>query len=355
MLAELDRDPGGRLREVPGIGPMRLRAAVASWEAQGAQRAVRLFLDEHGVPAAAAGRIARALGPGAIERLRADPWSVAEVDGVGFATADALARGLGTPPDDPGRLDAGLLHALGEAEADGHCFLPRAELAARARRLLGVDAAGRIDALAAAGRLAVDPGADAVAHPVLDRVEARLARRARALCDAAPQLRLRAAKRPTAGFVPTDRQWSVVELVLGHRLVVLTGGPGTGKTSSMQALVDVLRGAGRSVRLCAPTGKAARRLAETTGAPGHDDPPPARSGRPTAASRAGPTTPSRERTSSWSTRRRCSPSGSPTRCSARSGRGRTSCSSATSTSSRRSGRAACWRTSSPPGGCRRSR
>ena len=267
VLAELDRDPGGRLREVPGIGPMRLRAAVASWEAQGAQRAVRLFLDEHGVPAAAAGRIARALGPGAIERLRTDPWSVAEVDGVGFATADALARGLGTPPDDPGRLDAGLLHALGEAEADGHCFLPRGELAARARRLLGVDAAGRVDALAAAGRLVVDPAADAVAHPVLDRVEARLARRARALCDAPPQLRLRAAKRPTAGFVPTDRQWSVVELVLGHRLVVLTGGPGTGKTSSMQALVDVLRGAGRSVRLCAPTGKAARRLAETTGAP----------------------------------------------------------------------------------------
>ena len=280
---------------------------------------------------------------------------MAEVDGVGFATADALARGLGTPPDDPGRLDAGLLHALGEAEADGHCFLPRAELAARARRLLGVDAAARIDALAASGRLVVDPVADAVAHPVLDRVEARLARRARALCDAPPQLRLRAAKRPTAGFVPTDRQWSVVELVLGHRLVVLTGGPGTGKTSSMQALVDVLRGAGRSVRLCAPTGKAARRLAETTGRARHDDPPPARVGaRRRLRARARRPHPRRP-TSSWSTRRRCSPSAWPTRCSAPSGRGRTSCSSATSTSSRRSGRAACSRTSSPPGACRRSR
>src|SRR5205085_1438104 len=100
--------------------------------------------------------------------LRTDPYAVTEVDGVGFATADALARALGTPADAPARLDAGLLHALHEAEADGHCFLPRADLAARARRLLGADAGGRIDALAAAGRLVADPVADAVADPVLD-------------------------------------------------------------------------------------------------------------------------------------------------------------------------------------------
>ena len=265
VLAEIDRDPRARLREVPGIGARRIAAAVRSWEDQRAQRAVRLFLDEHGVPAAAAARIARALGPGALDTLRADPYAAAELDGVGFATADALARALGTPADATSRLDAGLLHALQEAEADGHCHLPRAQFAARARRLLGADAGARIDDLVAAGRLVAH--GDTVADPVLDRVEARLARRARELADAPPALRLRVPERPADGaFVPSVTQWSVVELVLCHRLVVLTGGPGTGKTSSMRALVDVVRGQSRTVRLCAPTGKAARRLAETTGA-----------------------------------------------------------------------------------------
>lgn len=265
VLAAIDGDPAARLREVPGIGPRRLGTAVRSWEAQGAQRAVRLFLGEHDVPAAAAGRIARALGPGALDRLREDPYAVAEVDGVGFATADALARALGIPADAPGRLDAGLLHALHEAEADGHCHLARAELAARARRLLGADAARRIEALVEQGRLVA--AGDVVADPALDRVEARLARRCAELAAAPAALRLRVPERPRGGgHEPTAAQWSVVELVLGRRLVVLTGGPGTGKTSSMRALVDVLRSRSRTVRLCAPTGKAARRLAEATGA-----------------------------------------------------------------------------------------
>ena len=129
---------------------------MRSWEDQGALRAVRLFLEEHGVPAAVAARIYRAYGPGAIETLRSDPYGLTELDGIGFATADALAQALGTPPDSPGRLDAGLRHALHEAENDGHCHLPRAELAERARRLLGADADDRIDDLAARGRLVIE-------------------------------------------------------------------------------------------------------------------------------------------------------------------------------------------------------
>jgi exodeoxyribonuclease V alpha subunit len=265
VLHEIDRDPSRRLREVPGIGPARIAAAVRSWEDQGALRAVRLFLESHGVEAAVAARIYRAYGAGSIERLQADPYAMTELDGIGFATADALAQALGTPPDSPGRIDAGLLHALREAEMDGHCHLPRDELEERARRLLDADACDRIDELAARGRLVLEEGR--VADPVMAGVERRLAAKVRELALAAPVLSLRTPARPANGaFVPTDDQWHAVTATLEHRVSIVTGGPGVGKTASMRALVELLRAQRRSVRLCAPTGKAARRLAEITGA-----------------------------------------------------------------------------------------
>jgi exodeoxyribonuclease V alpha subunit len=265
VLGIIDRDPGGRLREVPGIGARKLKAAVKSWEEQGALRAVRLFLSEHGVPAAVAARVYRAYGAGTIELLGRDPYAMTELEGIGFATADALARALGTPADAPGRLDAGILHALHEAESDGHCHLPRAELVTRARRLLGADPEDRIDILEASGRVAVEE--DRVSDARLDAIERRLARTARELLDDEPALRVASTPRPTEGeFVPTKAQWAVVKQVLARRLSILTGGPGVGKSASMRALVDLLRGERRTVKLCAPTGKAARRLGELTGA-----------------------------------------------------------------------------------------
>jgi exodeoxyribonuclease V alpha subunit len=266
VLSIIDADPGARIREVPGIGPRRIGAAVDSWREQGALRALRLFLDSHGVPAAVAARVYRAFGAGSIEQLRADPYALTQLDGIGFATADALARALGVPLDHPGRLDAGVLHALALAEDDGHCHLPRAELAERARRLLGADADDRIDGLAASGKLEVDDGGR-VADARLAAIERRLAARARELARSEPELSLRDETRPVSGdFVPSDDQWSAVLNALHHRLSILTGGPGVGKTASMRALVDLLRANRKSVRLCAPTGKAARRLAELTGA-----------------------------------------------------------------------------------------
>ena len=266
VLEIVDRDPRSALRGVPGIGPSRIGPASRSWEHLRGRRALRLFLAEHGVEAAAASRIERAFGPEAIGLLRADPYSATEVDGVGFATADSLARALGTDQGAPERLDAGVLHALAEAGRDGHCLLPRAELERRAATLLGRDVAGRIGELVARGRLVAD--GDLLADPVMDGIERRLAGYARALATDAPVVRLTDAERPaTHGFVPTDDQWAVVDAVLAGRLAILTGGPGTGKTATMRALVDLFRGAGRSVRLCAPTGKAARRLSEATGAP----------------------------------------------------------------------------------------
>ncbi len=261
VLEAIDRDPGGRLGEVPGIGRRRLPHAVRSWEHRGGERAIRLFLDEHGVPAAAASRLIRALGPGAVERLRSDPYAAMEVEGIGFATADVLARALGVSADDPARLDAGIVHALRDASDDGHCHLPRGVLERRAARLLDADVSDRIGRLGTSGRLIVD-AEERVIDPLLDALERRLARRVSELLEAEPCL-------PAVHERKQDdlsaEQWRAVAQAVGHRLSILTGGPGTGKTFAMRALVDVVRGAGRRVRLCAPTGKAARRLADSAG------------------------------------------------------------------------------------------
>ncbi|WP_205698197.1 AAA family ATPase [Conexibacter sp. SYSU D00693] len=269
VLDRLDEDAAGVLREVPGIGKAKLRAAVESWDGLRAQREVRLFLEEAGVPAPAASRILRAFGAGAVELLREDPYGVARLDGVGFATADQLARALGVPADDPARLDAGLLHALREAEADGHCFLPRTELARRGGALLGVSAAlldARVEEGCARGELVAD--GDRVLDARMDAVERRLARKVRELLDGEPTLRLEVPEEPPEDLdpQPTATQWAGVQAAVEHRVSILTGLPGTGKTATMRALVDQVRGSGRRVRLCAPTGKAARRLAQLTGA-----------------------------------------------------------------------------------------
>ena len=267
VLAAIDRDPEAVLRGVPGIGARRLGAAVQSWRDQRELRELRLFLDTHGVDAASAGRIARHFGAGSIARLQREPYAICELDGIGFATADALARALDTPLDAPDRLAAGVMHALALAQADGHCHLPRADLAARATRLLGgdVDVDAAIDVLAARGRIVADD-AGRVSEARLHAIEQRLAGHVRRLLDDEPALRLGALKRPASGaFVPSDDQWRGVTQALEHRLSILTGGPGTGKSATMRTLVDLLKADRKSARLCAPTGKAARRLSELTG------------------------------------------------------------------------------------------
>ena len=267
VLAAIDRDPEKVLSGVPGIGARRLGGAVQSWRDQRELRELRLFLDTHGVDAASAGRIARHFGAGSIARLQREPYVICELDGIGFATADALARALDTPLDAPDRLAAGVMHALDQAQADGHCHLPRPELTARAARLLGggVDVDEAIDVLAARGRVVADD-AGRVADARLHAIEQRLAGHVRRLLDDQPAFRCKDVTRPASGtFVPSDDQWRGVTQALEHRLSILTGGPGTGKSATMRTLVDLLQAGKRTARLCAPTGKAARRLSELTG------------------------------------------------------------------------------------------
>ncbi|HWH96405.1 MAG TPA: ATP-dependent RecD-like DNA helicase [Baekduia sp.] len=266
VLEIVDRDPGTRLREVPGIGKAKLKAAVASWQQQAGGRALRMLLAEHDVPAAVAARVHKALGGGALALLQEDPYALAKVEGIAFATADAVARALGTPADAPERIHAALHHTLRASEQDGHCFLPRGELIPRAARLLELP----IDVVAAQledAELILD-GADRVLEPRMDRTEHRLAERVRELASAPPTLDVEVpVDAPQDGeHPPTATQWAAVHAAAEHRLSILTGLPGTGKTATMRALVDLLQDKQRTVRLCAPTGKAARRLSEATGA-----------------------------------------------------------------------------------------
>lgn len=269
VLEIIDRRPRARLHEVPGIGRARIAQTVQSWEAQRAQRELQILLSGHGLPVAIAARVFRAWGEESIERVRENPYCIAELAGVAFHTADALARSMGVSPEDPGRLEAGLLHTLRRAELDGHCYLPRAQLCQQARRLLGWDCESALELLAERGAIvceSAEDGSQLVYDAGLHQVEQALARRVRELTCAPAILELRRVRRPRRGaFLPTDDQWRAVKVALEHRFSILTGGPGTGKTMSMRVLVELLRSQQRSVRLCAPTGKAARRLASATG------------------------------------------------------------------------------------------
>ncbi|MET0600488.1 MAG: ATP-dependent RecD-like DNA helicase [Baekduia sp.] len=263
VLEVIDRDPGARLLEVPGIGKAKLKPAVASWQQHAGGRALALLLAEHGVPAAVAARVHKALGGGALALLQQDPYALAKVDGIAFATADAVARALGTPADAPERIHAALTHALRASEQDGHCFLAREELLARAARLLELpieDVDGHVED----AELVRD--GERVLEPRMDRTERQLAERVRDLASAPPTLDVDVPDEPPEGdHAPTVTQWAAVHAAAEHRLSILTGLPGTGKTATMRALVDLLREQQRTVRLCAPTGKAARRLSEATG------------------------------------------------------------------------------------------
>ena len=315
------RGAGGRrratraraLREVPGIGPRRIGAAVRSWEEQGALRALRLFLDgaRRARPRPRRGSTARSARARS-SCCRADPYAAdARSTAIGFATADALARALGMPPDAPARLDAGVLHAL-RAGRGRRPLPPPARRAARARAAAArrPTPTDRIDELAAAGRL-VDDGRAASSSPAMDGD--RAAPRARASRELARRRRRRCALRD-AVRAPDSAATSCRPTTSGRR-----------STRALeQPAVDPHRRPGhrqdgddararrpaarqkRSVRLCAPTGKAARRLAEPTGARGDDDPPAARvRARRGLRARAG--RPDRRApTCSSSTRRRCS-------------------------------------------------
>lgn len=277
-LDVIDRSPA-RLTEVVGIGTQRARQLAEAVAAQRHVQEVMVFLQGHGVTMAQAARIVRKYGKDAINVVRANPYRLAhEVWGIGFRTADSIADKLGIARDAPERLEAGILHALETSAEDGHLHLPDDELLAAAAELLSIDASvlpPRLAALEASGlviREVLGNRGPCSELPELYQAEsesaALLAELASSPAKSFP-LDIGAAIHAfesVTGLELAGQQRKAVEAALRDRCVVITGGPGVGKTTIVKAIVHLARLGHRRVALAAPTGRAAKRLGEATAA-----------------------------------------------------------------------------------------
>ncbi len=291
-------EESGKLRKVEGIGKVRAASIKSAWEEQKTLREVHIFLQTYGVTTSQCVRIVKKFGGEAQRIVQAEPYRIArEIDGIGFKTADRIAINLGFANDAAPRIDAGLIYALQTLEEDGHTAYPRGELVAYSANLLETSAElveARIDALLKAkdliqhapagssarhssgGAAAAQPSPlntqlSALQLPNNDRAERKIADVAKRLASVPsglPAIKVDAAvtwAQEKAGFEFHPLQSTAIKNALTHKLSILTGGPGTGKTTILRALVDILKAKKARVTLAAPTGRAAQRLAETTG------------------------------------------------------------------------------------------
>ncbi|MGD9495312.1 MAG: ATP-dependent RecD-like DNA helicase [Armatimonadota bacterium] len=279
VVAVLDAQPE-RVREVPGIGEKRARAIVRAWTRHTRMREVMLFLHAHDIRGALAAKIAQTFADRTVEVLERDPYILARrIRGVGFLTADRIARSVGISRADPSRLQAGLLYCLQEATGEGHLFLPESVLLDAGERLVEVERPlleSALAQLAEAGEVALEDGPQerAVYLPGLLEAEREVA--ARVLGLAARPLPGAPSPEDTrgwlqrrgelAGIILSAQQVAALSGALSERITVITGGPGTGKTTIVRVLVAACRALGRTVALAAPTGRAAKRMAELAGA-----------------------------------------------------------------------------------------
>lgn len=282
-LEVLDRSPE-RLAEVPGLGRGRVESVTKAWEKQRAIGAIMIFLQGHGASPALAMRIFKRLGPKAIDVVTRSPYRLSlDVWGIGFKTADRIAQSIGIKKDDAARAQAGVYQTLHDLSSRGHVFAPRGELCERAAAMLEVDTLpveAAIDALAASKHVRLEPlesgEAGEIGVYLVEHYEAevRLARRMRSVLrkDAPGQSRLAAGveaaiagfeKRAGVELAPAQRQ--AVQMAAQHKVLVLTGGPGVGKTTIVRAILSLFAEAKLVVRLAAPTGRAAKRMSEATG------------------------------------------------------------------------------------------
>ena len=266
-----------RLREVTGIGAKRAARIVAGWADQKAIREIMLFLHAHGVGTSRAVRIYKTYGQDAIALITENPYRLArDIRGIGFRTADQVAAKLGIEKEAMIRVRAGLSFGLAEATGQGHCGLPVAELTRSTSELIEVGAGLIGDALQLElgdGELVADTvdGEACVFLAGLYRSEQAIAERLRLLSRGRPPWPAIDAARAIpwvearTGLALAPSQREALTLAVGAKVLVITGGPGVGKTTLVNSVLKVLGAKGVRVELCAPTGRAAKRLAESTG------------------------------------------------------------------------------------------
>jgi exodeoxyribonuclease V alpha subunit len=276
-IFEVIEHESARLEEVAGIGPGRRRRIQAAWAEQKVVRDIMVFLHAHGVSTSRAVRIYKTYGDAAVEAVRANPYRLAkDIHGIGFKTADAVAQKLGLPKDSLLRARAGLVHALWEATQEGHCALPQALLIESATRLLEIEDAlvsAALHPMLTEGEVVREAIGDRelIYLPALKRAEEAIATslRGRAACPARyPPMDLTKAidwvqQKTGKALAPSQR--NALAQALRSRVLVLTGGPGVGKTTLVQSILLVLRAKQVRCLLCAPTGRAAKRLSDATG------------------------------------------------------------------------------------------
>ncbi len=278
-LKVLDEAPE-RLAEVEGLGGKRARAIGEAWKEQRALRDVMVFLQAHGASVALAARIYKRYGPDAVNVVSRDPYRLAiDVWGIGFHTADRLAQELGVAKDSPARMQAGVLQVLRDATEAGHSYAEQEDVGSRAAALLEVDPftskdelERAVEALVASRHVIAENVHDArilfpsPLHAAESRLGARLLEVARAQATPLPgAAEAIVAFEERAGVHLAPEQRSAVEMAARAPLLVVTGGPGVGKTTIVRAILAVFDRAGLIVRLAAPTGRAAKRMQEATG------------------------------------------------------------------------------------------
>lgn len=266
-----------RLTELPGIGPKRKARVTAAWAEQKVIRAIMVFLQSHGVGTARAVRIYKTYGDEAVERVRENPYRLAlDIHGIGFKTADALAQRLGVPRDSLLRARAGVRHVLQELSGQGHCAERRRALLETGAGLLEIPAATidrAVDLEAAEGNLVLE---DADGEPwvfltPLHRSEVGVAEHIRRLLAGQPPWgrvdpdQALPWVEGCTGLTLSDSQRRAVAAACNGKLTLITGGPGVGKTTVVNSILAILRARQARVLLCAPTGRAAKRMTEATG------------------------------------------------------------------------------------------
>jgi exodeoxyribonuclease V alpha subunit len=265
------------LETVDGIGPKRRERIARAWQDGMQIREIMLFLHSHGVSTGRAVRIYKTYGEQAIDKVRENPYTLAkDIHGIGFATADQIAQRVGIAKDSQNRAKAGIDHVLLGATSEGHCALPVEKLKLAAVKLLDVTEETVEQALAhmlTSGSLVLEEidGEPLIFLPHLRKAEEGIAAKIKRLAVAAPVYPRIDFEKPVAwceqrtGKTLAPSQREALKTVLTSRAAIITGGPGVGKTTLVNSILMILRAKGVKCLVCAPTGRAAKRLTETTG------------------------------------------------------------------------------------------